>query len=175
MSSATDNLDLPPFPRMTWDDCDWWDGTVDLSFGHDATLSVTPYDPSVSRTPADYQCEAMTFHLTHGERVFSAVLKALRPYYDEMRPRYRTFLGDEFEALMPAVGTKEDLASLIDLRHVHIHPWSKDGVGYVGLQFGCTWDQEHGLGLMMHLDRVVEIGGADASFAWSPAEADTPA
>lgn len=175
MSSDTDHLDLPPFPRMTWDDCDWWDGTVDLSFGSDAILSVTPYDPSVSRIPTDYQCEAMTFQLAHGEQVFSAVLAALRPYYEEMRPRYHSFLGDDFETLMPAFATKEDLASLIDLRHVHIHPWSKGGIGYVGLQFGCTWDQEHGLGLMLHLDRVVEIGGADVSFAWSPDEADTPA
>jgi len=89
-----------------------------------------------------------------------------------MRPKYGSFLGDEFASLMPALTATEELALLIDLRHVHIHPWSKDGIGYVGLQFGCTWDQEHGLGLMMHLDRVVEIGGADVSFAWSPAEAD---
>jgi hypothetical protein len=171
--SDIDNLHLPPFPQMTWGDCDWWDGKVDLSFGQDAALTVTPYDPSVSRTPADYQCEAMMFHLTHGQRVFSAVLKALLPYYNKMRPRYRTFLGDGFDTLMPVVLTKENLAPLIGLGHVHIHPWSKDGIGYIGLQFGCTWDKEHGLGLMMHLDRVVEIGGADVSFGWSPAEADT--
>lgn len=42
---------------------------------------------------------------------------------------------------------------------VHIHPREKSRVGYVGLQFGCTWDVEHGLGVMMHNDRVVDLGG----------------
>lgn len=145
---------------------------MELSFGPEAALSVTPYDPDVSRMPADYQCEAMRFHLEHGEEVYAAVLAALKPYYEEMRPRYRNFLGDAFESLMPALTVATDLSRLIDLCHVHIHPWTKDKVGYVGLQFGCTWDQEHGLGVMMHRDRVVEIGGTDVSFAWSPDEAD---
>jgi hypothetical protein len=160
---------------MTWDDCDCWDGTISLTFGSEAALSVTPYDPSVSRIPADSQREAMAFQIDQGERVFAAVLAALRPYYDEMRPRYRSFLGCDLDPLMPAVTATEHLALLIDLRHVHVHPWSKEGIGYVGLQFGCTWDQEHGVGLLMHFDRVVEIGSADVSFAWSPAEADPTA
>ena len=174
MNHFPDHLDMPPFPSLVWDDCDWWDGVIDLSFGSNAVLTVVPYDPSVSRIPDDYQSEALAFHLENGDRVFSAVLKSLQTYYESMRPRYRSFLKGDFESLMPAVSTEEDLAPLIDLREVHIHPWHKDGIGYVGLQFGCSWDQEHGLGLIMHLDRVVDIGGADVSFAWSPDEADAP-
>ncbi|WAC18894.1 hypothetical protein OVA24_16810 [Luteolibacter sp. SL250] len=174
MNLFPDHLDMPPFPSLVWDDCDWWDGIVDLSFGANAVLTVTPYDPSVSRIPSAYQSEALAFHLDEGERVFSVVLGALQAYYEGMRPRYRSFLGDGFESLMPALNNKEELIPLIDLREAHIHPWHKGGVGYVGLQFGCSWDQEHGLGLLMHLDRVVEIGGADVSFAWSPDEADAP-
>ena len=117
----------------------------------------------------------MAFHLEHGEQVYSAVLAALRPYYDEMRPRFLSFLGTEADSLMPAVQALADLSDLIDLRHVHIHPWAKDDFGYVGLQFGCTWDQEHGFGVMMHRHRVVSIGSADVSFAWSPDETDDPA
>jgi len=175
MSNNHDRLDTPPFPVMKWDDCDWWDGSVDLLFGKSATLTVTPYDPSVSRIPSQAQCQAMTFHLEHGNQVFAAVLAALRPYYMEMRPRYLSFLGSNAESLMPSVHSAEDLHRLIDLRHVHVHPWTKDGVGYVDLQFGCTWDQEHGFGVLMHRDRVVSIGSADVSFAYSPDEADDPA
>lgn len=157
---------------MNWDDSDCWEGKVNLSFGSDAALTVPPYDPSVSRTPEDYQCEAMAFHLENGEQIFAGLLKALQPYYEKIRPRYVEFLGEDFDALMPSLSTADALAPLIDLRHVHIHPWKKDVAGYVGLQFGCTWDDEHGLGFLMHLDTVVEIGGADVSFAWSPEEAD---
>ena len=175
MTSNPNNLDLPPFPAMRWDDCEWWDGEIDLVFGSNAALTVTPYDPSISRMPSEAQKHALTFQLEHGQDVFAAVLTALQPYYTEMRPRYQSFLGADAKALMPAIQSKEDLKKLIDLRHVHIHPWIKDGVGYVGLQFGCTWDREHGFGVMMHRDRVVSVGSADVSFAWSPDEADDPA
>jgi hypothetical protein len=122
--------------------------------------------------PAEYQREAVKFLLNHGEDVFEAVLAALRPYYDEMRPRYLSFLGGEAETRMPKVKSAADLSRLIDLRQVHVHPWTKRGMGYIGLEFGCTWDVEHGLGFMMHRDRVVSVGGADVSFAWCPEEAD---
>ena len=156
---------------MSWGDCDWWEGEIDLDCGGGAALSVTPYHPEASRQPETFQAEAMTFHLSRGREVTLAVLTALLPYYQGLRPRYLDFLGDEADALMPEVQTADELRPLIDLRHVHIHPWSRDGIGYVGLQFGSTWDVEHGLGLMMHLDRVVDIGGADVSFAWQPDEA----
>lgn len=174
MANDPDYLDLTPFPAMRWDDCDWWAGSVDLIFGS-AGLTVTPYDPSISRMPSEFQRQAMAFHLEHGQEVFAAVLAALQPYYAEMRPRYLRFLGSEADSLMPAVQTSEELSQLIDLRQVHIHPWTKEGVGYVGLQFGCTWDREHGFGVLMHRDRVVSVGSADVSFAWSPDEADDPA
>lgn len=175
MSTQQDVLDLPPFPPMSWGDCDLWEGDIDLECGGGAALSVTPYDPEVSRRPEAFQCDAMAFHLARGHDITVAVLAALLPYYQQLRPRFLDFLGEQAHTLMPAVQTADELRSLIDLRHVHIHPWSRDGIGYVGLQFGCTWDVEHGLGFMMHLDRVVDIGGADVSFAWKPADSSPSA
>ena len=40
----------------------------------------------------------------------------------------------------------------------------KDGLPCFGYEFGCTWDGEHGLGVLMHGKRVVEVGGADTAF-----------
>ena len=31
MSERPDKLDQHPFPPMEWDDCDWWDGEIDLA------------------------------------------------------------------------------------------------------------------------------------------------
>lgn len=174
MNAHSEQLDMLPFPVLTWDDCEWWEGEIDLAFGANAGLSVHLHDPSVDRTPTQIQSEALRYHLENGERIVSAVLTALQPYYDEMRPRYLEFLGDEAERLMPPVSDSQQLRPLIEFGHVHVHPWAKSGVGYVGLQFGCTWDQEHGLGVLLHRNRVVDIGGAEVSFAWSPSEADPP-
>jgi hypothetical protein len=48
----------------------------------------------------------------------------------------------------------------------------KDGIPYAGFEFGCTWDDEHGLGVLMHGTRAVDIGGADTAFLLWIAEQD---
>jgi hypothetical protein len=171
MSSDNDKIYQPPFERLEWDG-GWRNGTITLGLNVEAGLTVTPYDPDVSRIPSEFQGEALTYLTEHWKDTLAAVLRALLPYYERMRPRYLDFLGVEAHRLMPVVPTVEELAALIDLRQVHIHPWSKDGIGYVGLQFGCTWDREHGLGVVIHRQRIANLGGADISFAWSPDEAD---
>ena len=167
-------LELPPFPTMEWDDCEWWDGEISLTFGERVGLTVTPYDLGASRLPTFTQGQALTYHMQNGDQVFAAVLDALLPYYQRMRPKYVEYLGDDVDQLMPALDKAEGLKQLVDLRQVHVPPWQNSGVGYVGLQFGCTWDVEHGLGLLMHKDRVVQLGGADVSFAFKPELADNP-
>lgn len=45
-------------------------------------------------------------------------------------------------------------------------------MAYVGYEFRCTWDEEHGMGVMTHKNRVVAIGGADVSILEWIAESD---
>jgi hypothetical protein len=65
---------------------------------------------------------------------------------------------------MPPIGTIEELRKAIGLGTVHILNIAKGGIAYVGLEFGCEWDSEHGMGVMLHRDRILEIGQADSSF-----------
>jgi len=58
------------------------------------------------------------------------------------------------------------------LQEINVHQIEKAGVPYVGYQFSCKWDEEHGLGVLMHGDRVVEIGGAETAFTLWIAERD---
>lgn len=34
----------------------------------------------------------------------------------------------------------------------------------MGFELDCNWDEEHGLGVLMHKNRVVKVGQADVSF-----------
>src|SRR5512135_250594 len=52
----------------------------------------------------------------------------------------------------------------IRLTSVHIVGPQKDGHAYVGYEFACVWDGEHGLGVMTHRGRVVQVGGGDTAF-----------
>ncbi len=172
MSVEPQTIDLPPFPTMRWSDCDWWEGEIDLALGDNAGLNVTPHDPTVTRLPSDAQRDALSYQLDHGPEISAAVFSAVRKHYQKVRPAYLKYLGAEGERLMPEMTDNDDLRKLIELVHVHVHPSTTSGYGYVGLQFGCSWDREHGLGVMMYRDQVVEVGGADVSFAFSSHDTD---
>ena len=73
---------------------------------------------------------------------------------------------------MPDIRTADDLHSLIGLSSVNVHQVQKNGIPYAGFEFGCTWDEEHGLGVLMHGTRTVQIGGADTAILLWIAEED---
>lgn len=49
---------------------------------------------------------------------------------------------------------------------------TKNGLPYVGFSFSCPWDSEHGLGVMMHKDRVIDIGDDEMAFDLGRAKKD---
>jgi hypothetical protein len=61
---------------------------------------------------------------------------------------------------------------MIVLQGLFVHAVSVGGVAYVGLSFSAQWDHEHDAGVMIHGNRVVDVGGADTSFLEWIAERD---
>ena len=51
----------------------------------------------------------------------------------------------------------------IKLQSVKFHDAVRANEPYIGFLFSCDWDDEHGLGVMMHGTRLVQIGGADTA------------
>ena len=66
----------------------------------------------------------------------------------------------------------EQFNHLISLLTIHIMNVEKEGMAYVGYEFGCAWDAQHGLGIMTHRNRICKIGSADISFLTWVAEED---
>ena len=66
--------------------------------------------------------------------------------------------------LIPEIDNIEDFKNFIGLANIHIMTSDKDDFAYIGFELGCNWDEEHGVGIMMHKDRVVAIGQAETSF-----------
>jgi hypothetical protein len=58
---------------------------------------------------------------------------------------------------------RKKLLEQVELTSVHIHWIERDGLAYVGYELSCEWDNEHGAGVLMHADRVVEVGQADTA------------
>ena len=108
--------------------------------------------------------------VAHEAEIHAAFLAALLGHYRDVRPKYLRFLGDPL--LVPEVSTADEFRKVIGLSGINIHQIEKGGLPYVGLELGCTWDVEHGLGALLHGTRVVEIGGADTAILLWIAERD---
>ncbi|WP_170765307.1 DUF6985 domain-containing protein [Ruegeria lacuscaerulensis] len=109
------------------------------------------------------------------DEISEAALSSFLRYYPVMKKNLDGYDAEEQEALMPDVTSVQELSSLINLRTICVHQITRAGVPYVGLEFDCTWDEEHGLGILMNGVRTVEIGGADVAITLWIAERDAEA
>ncbi|MEZ4394303.1 MAG: hypothetical protein R3A48_24790 [Polyangiales bacterium] len=174
--------------EFTWDDHFWvatvrlasWQGfqsrhgdyaSQDTSEPSDGTVKIVISPEGRDKAPlSEPEIELARWAIAHEREMQVSALAALLPHYAALRPEYAEFIEDPL--LMPPVVEAEGFKSLIGLHSVNIHQVEKDGRPYVGLEFGCTWDDEHGLGALMHGTRVVEIGGADTAITLWIAERD---
>jgi hypothetical protein len=192
-------LDLPPFPPLTWDRSSWR-GRITLSSWRGFQLRSDPYasesgtDPSdgtvmlsvkrggkdVERPPSAEQAAALRYLLENEAAIQDTLVAAIFEAYVGSRDRYLAdgFLEDsEMPVLTRGAG---QLRSHVGLSIVHIRHLAKDGAAYVGFEFGCTWEVEHGLGVMMHQGRILtyppmgvtEVGYADQATLDELAEED---
>jgi hypothetical protein len=91
--------------------------------------------------------------------ISQALFESLATDYPGQQDFY-DYPGEEKADLMPDIGSASDLRTLVRLHMVYVHSVQKDGIPYAGFSFGCTWEPEHGLGIMMHGTRTVRIGSA---------------
>ena len=110
----------------------------------------------------DSEMSLVRWVIDHEASISTALLKSLLKEYPSLQKEYG-YSGAQKSRLMPDIRSVEGLRDLIGLHAINIHQVQKDGIPYAGFEFGCTWDEEHGLGVLMHGTRTVEIGGADTA------------
>lgn len=183
-----DTLDVPGFPPLRWEHYFWvgdlvlpsWAGfevlhgryapkrgakakPVKAKKAEPVRLSINPENDDERTPPTQGQVQAFQHLLTNETAVTAAVLNRMFKHYPEDKYSYEEFHEDEGLKL-PSIKKPEGLRTLIHLSGVHLLNVYKDGVAYIGFEFGCAWDGEHGAGVMTHLGRIVTSGQADCSF-----------
>ena len=137
-------------------------GSLDSAASSDGIVDVTFAPEGRDEAPLrEVEVELVRWAVRHEREMQNALLAALLPRYAALRADYADAIEDE--RLMPPVRDVDGFRPLIGLHSLHVHPIEKAGCPYVGFEFGCTWDDEHGLGVLMHGKRVVKIGGADTA------------
>jgi hypothetical protein len=142
---------------------------TDQSAGGRVPLVFAPEGRDSGRL-TDSEVALARWAVEHEADIHAAFLAALLGHYRDVRAKYLQSRGDPL--LAPEARTADDFKKLIGLRGINIHQIEKGGLPYVGLELGCTWDLEHGLGGLLHGTRVVEIGGADTAILLWIAERD---
>ena len=176
------HADMPEFslePDLFWTTTALlpsWRGFQSRNGAYGAQDSVLPSDGRVrivfapegrgTEPLTDPEMSAVRWAIENEASLSKALLTSLMNEYPELQKQYG-YSGKEKAELMPDIESVEDLRKLIGLSSVNVHQVQKDGIPYVGFEFGCTWDEESGLGILMHGTRTIDIGDADtAGLLW---------
>jgi hypothetical protein len=168
-------------PRFTLEDNTWWTAVVLLPSwkgfqsrkgAYGAQDGVMPSDGIVQIVFAPEgrgnepltasEISSVCWVIDHEASISSVLLSSLLREYPSLQEQY-SYSDEKKTRLMPDINSVKDFRDLIGLHAINIHQVEKDGIPYAGFEFGCTWDEEHGLGVLMHGTRTVEIGGADTA------------
>lgn len=186
-----DIIGVPPFPPLKWNKYSWegeitlpsWAGfqsrhggygsvsTEDPSIGT-ATLTVESPDGEDGRPPSSEQWAAVRHLLENELAVAQAVMQAIFDNYPAARTKFLKGYGLTSSADVPKISRLSELRPLMGLNSVHVLRVTHEGVAYVGFEFGCTWEEEHGAGVMTHKGRVISVGRAAESFDYWTARND---
>lgn len=134
------------------------DGTFALDIPRLCKDDASPMPPSPEQVAA-YQ-----YLVDHQDEVTENVMAALVNDYARTRKMWIKHDPD-IESELPEIKTTMQMRKHVGIGILHMFDIAKAGVAYYGLELGCTWDEEHGAGVIMHKDRVIEAGQADTSFS----------
>ena len=63
---------------------------------------------------------------------------------------------------LPKLYSPSGLKKLLRCTNIHVSEYHLGGVAYIGFYFECAWDVEHGLGVLLHNDKVIQVGQHEA-------------
>ncbi|MCU0444366.1 MAG: hypothetical protein MUE85_05560 [Microscillaceae bacterium] len=140
-------------------------GSLDSDKKSNGEFFISIGGDMVSENPAitNEHLNAYEFLITHSKDIYNAILARLFSEYHNLQSEYG-YNKEDAKEIMPDIDNIEQFNDLIGLSQIHLLNVSKDNFAYVGYEFDCTWDGEHGLGFMTHKDRIIDFGGADMSF-----------
>ncbi len=186
MDETPDDFVEPGLPRFSWDEYAWvardrlpsWAGFQSRGGAYGAKDRRTPSDGAMQvsiRTrrdrptaPHPSQVAAYRWLKEHEADVARAILDAAFRIYPGARAEWLRHYPDEASSL-PILADPKDLAQVMGLHDVHVLAVEKDGFAYVGFEFGCNWEDEHGFGVLTYKDRVIDSGSARTAFQPSSA------
>ena len=108
--------------------------------------------------PSQAQSDALEFLKQNQEEFLTDILAEILKNYPKWQEIY-DYPSETKSDFMPGICTPQELRELLELQNIYILGDTK-----IGFQFSCSWDMEHGLGVMTRKGKVINIGEAEVAF-----------
>jgi hypothetical protein len=122
-------------------------GLFKLAFEDDLTDNPDPYPE---------QLNTLNFIFDNQERLAKSIIDRALAELNEIKINYGLEKEEEYQNL-----NEQKVKSLIGFSSINIKIISKEGFSYFDISGGCNWDEEHGLNILFHNDRIISFGGID--------------
>lgn len=173
---------LPIFPEFKWDEYFWvtsaklpaWAGyqirngaygSVSANGRSDGTVQILFAPEGRDEGPlTNEEIRLVKWVIDNQASVHDAMLERLFEEYPAMREQSLDwFEEDEAEKVLPEILFPNQLKGIVGISSINVHQIEENGRPFVGVELGCTWEVEHGVGILLHGDKPLEIGGADTA------------
>lgn len=142
---------------------DLWTGITDIiMFGKSENIILSIYGEENEEFTSNQKDAFSQFRANMSTIVKEAEAEILK-YYLENFEDYRAMQCDneELETIVPQISSIEELRKLVSPTHLLIRYDFEDGIRRVGILCDCTWEPEHGLGVSIENEKIIEIGFRD--------------
>jgi len=175
-------INPPLFPEFVWEEYFWvssapfssWDGfqvregpygSISGDGTSNGLVHIVLIDTERDEGPVtEQEMNAVRWVIKNEKSIHDAFMNKLLEDYSDIKEEV---LGraDEEEAgkLLPQVNSINDLKKLCGVVNINVYLHSKFKKPFVGVELGCTWEDEHGAGVALYGDSALKRGAAETA------------
>ncbi len=166
--------------KLSLEDDLWWCAELTLPSWAGYQSRFGPYTSVDKAAPSDGKAKLVFAPDGRGAAPLSAQELSLVDWFEVNEPNVSAavkavILGWDDPYAAEYITDEDMLKRNFGLYSVNIHQLVSGGLPYIGFEFGCAWEEEHGPGVMMHGTRLVAIGDADTALHLWVAQNDAEA
>ncbi|HVC92087.1 MAG TPA: ankyrin repeat domain-containing protein [Pirellulales bacterium] len=111
--------------------------------------------------PSPAQVLAFQFFVEREKNVCGTIIDAVFRWYVRRRKQDREWFEEQD---CPEIDKADWLRDLMTFQALRVRRDEFEGTALTGFSFACKWDEEHGLGVLVHRGTVLDVGQADVAF-----------
>ena len=113
--------------------------------------------------PSRTHSNAVDFLRQNQEEILNEILTEIFKNYPKWQENYDYPIETKND-FMPNICAPQELGRLLELQNIYILLSGK--TAKIGFEFSCSWDMEHGLGVMTQNGKVLKIGSGETAFGF---------